>query len=407
VSSLSGQYAFNNVVSIGGKPGVSNSNANSPGGESGNGFLGGLSNFAFIAASGGGGGAGGAGTNATASASTGGSGGPGLSSTITGSTVFYGGGGGGSGGTNNVSPGTGGSGGGGTKANGSANTGGGAAGGNSAVNNSYAGGSGIVIVRIPTTTYSTYSGTATVTTSGTDTIISFTAGTGSVTMVNNYTPYSSNTGMLIYNNAVVYGQLSTSNTITSVNNLYSDSAVNASLISPAASISNLLVPNANITIGSGGSLSNISKYSFLAYNPGATQTIPTGSILNNGHIVNGTTWTSVTTSGLTFNSASGLVLVPSTGFYMVSTSIVGNANTAGASSMSVLISGGLGTYFIYGAQGKSGLISGSNFATVSLSTCIFLPSSAGVSVSVEHNGTTGMPLVNSGSDNCRFSVVMI
>ena len=115
-------------------------------------------------------------------------GGAGRASTITGSSVTYGGGGGGgmgSGQGNNYPGGTGGSGGGGnggsdgTGSSGSANTGGG---GGGAGGNGYwgpdgggAGGSGIVILRMATSDYSgTTTGSPTVTTSGSDTILKYT-----------------------------------------------------------------------------------------------------------------------------------------------------------------------------------------------------------------------------------------
>ena len=125
---------------------------------------------------GGGGGAGSAGTNS--SSGTGGNGGNGVASTITGSSVTRGGGGGGVG--NSV--GNGGTGGGGDPVysagngnSGTANTGGGGGGlGGS-------GGSGVGILRMATARYSsTTTGSPTVTTSGSDTILTFT-GSGSYT----------------------------------------------------------------------------------------------------------------------------------------------------------------------------------------------------------------------------------
>jgi len=134
---------------------------------------------------GGGGGAGSAGSNGTTGA--GGNGGNGLSNSITGSAVTYAGGGGGA--INDV-PGGGGSGGTGGGGDGddgltdgsatidaTANTGGGGGGQkNSPPSVSGAGGSGIVILRVPTANYSgTTTGSPTVTTDGTDTILTYTA----------------------------------------------------------------------------------------------------------------------------------------------------------------------------------------------------------------------------------------
>lgn len=134
------------------------------------------------AAGGGGGGAGGNGTDA--GSTTGGNGGNGLASTITGSSVTRAGGGGG--GTSSGTAGTGGTGGAGNGANNAlgssptVNTGSGA-GGSGHRSGGVAGASGVVILRMPTAKYSgVTTGSPTVTTSGSDTILTFT-GTGSYT----------------------------------------------------------------------------------------------------------------------------------------------------------------------------------------------------------------------------------
>jgi hypothetical protein len=139
-----------------------------------------------------GGGGGGAAENG--STDGGSQGGDGLASSITGSSVFYAGGGGGGQGSANTSNAAGGDGGGGQggstngtsnssqgwggEASGTANTGGG--GGAKAAGRSDdsrgAGGSGVVILSVPTINYSsTTTGSPTVTTSGLNTIIKFTA----------------------------------------------------------------------------------------------------------------------------------------------------------------------------------------------------------------------------------------
>ena len=129
---------------------------------------------------GGGGGAGAVGVPV----STNSNGGAGLSSSITGSSVARGGGGGGSrnsspsgvggtGGGGNAGAGSGGSG---TVSAGTANTGGGGGGNWSSSGNSGAGGSGVVILRMLTSKYSgTTTGSPTVTTSGSDTILVYNA----------------------------------------------------------------------------------------------------------------------------------------------------------------------------------------------------------------------------------------
>ena len=146
---------------------------------------------------GGGGGAGAAGGagNANSNGDQNGWGGTGLASSITGSSVVRGGGGGGgshsphtpaSGGNNLGAAGGGGQGGLGNSSstnatNGVDGKGGGGGGSNGAAQPCGGGGDGIVILRMPTTNYTgTITGSPTVTTSGSDTILSFT-GTGTYT----------------------------------------------------------------------------------------------------------------------------------------------------------------------------------------------------------------------------------
>ena len=139
----------------GSSPGAGGAGVSGQGNSGGNGAT-------FAAGGGGGGGAvgGNAGTNGP-----GGAGGIGYLSTITGGAVYYGGGGGGS------PDGAGSSGGGGSAGNyGTANTGGGAGGG---VTN---GGSGVIVVSVPTVSYSgTTTGAPTVTVSGANTILKYTS----------------------------------------------------------------------------------------------------------------------------------------------------------------------------------------------------------------------------------------
>ena len=131
--------------------------------------------------SGGGGGGGSDAVGADGTASAGGAGGAGNSSSITGSAVSRGGGGGG-GGYDNLPGGAGGTGGGGTGNTGSnnsatvgtANTGGGGGGAHDVA--AAAGGKGVVILRVPTASYSgTTSGSPTVTTDGSDKVLVFNA----------------------------------------------------------------------------------------------------------------------------------------------------------------------------------------------------------------------------------------
>ena len=109
-----------------------------------------------------------------------GNGGDGLSSSITGSAVTRAGGGGGGGDTSSVGgDGGGGAGGGGTGVNGTAgtiNTGSGGGGGSNGTTTGGNGGSGVVILRVPTIEYSgTTTGSPSVDTDGTDTILTFNA----------------------------------------------------------------------------------------------------------------------------------------------------------------------------------------------------------------------------------------
>jgi hypothetical protein len=135
--------------------------------------------------SGGGGGASAVGGNSGGGVSgNGGVGGAGAASSITGSSVTRAGGGGGgaylgSGGTGGSGGGgNGGGDGGGTATAGSVNTGGGGGGGSDGggVNAGKAGGSGVVILSMPTSNYSgTTTGSPTVTTSGANTILTYTS----------------------------------------------------------------------------------------------------------------------------------------------------------------------------------------------------------------------------------------
>jgi hypothetical protein len=177
----------NSAIGIGNTPSTSPSQGN-------NGGLG-FDGTVAITLSGGGGGAGAVGGNSTQSASSaiGGSGGNGTANSITGSSVTRAGGGGGTGDNSantQIAPGGSGGGGngcqnsgglGGSGIAGSANTGsGGGSGGNSG-GVSGAGGKGVVILSVPTSKYSsTTTGSPTVTTSGSNTILQFN-GSGSYT----------------------------------------------------------------------------------------------------------------------------------------------------------------------------------------------------------------------------------
>jgi hypothetical protein len=147
-------------------------------GTAGQGFDGGIGNDGMVSTTrgGGGGGAGANGQDATGGSA--GTGGAGLSSSITGSSIGRAGGGNGMANSGSTD-GTGYFGGGGATSFGTVNTGGGAGGGST--NGANAGGSGVVILRMLTSKYSgTKTGSPTVSTSGTDTILTFN-GSGSYT----------------------------------------------------------------------------------------------------------------------------------------------------------------------------------------------------------------------------------
>tara|TARA_B110000503_G_scaffold64795_1_gene101992 strand:+ start:1992 stop:3440 length:1449 start_codon:yes stop_codon:yes gene_type:complete len=169
--------------SSGGSGGGGALNSGSSGaGTSGQGNAGGAANGGY--GGGGGGGAGAAGSVGSGSSNAG-NGGIGSTSSITGTSTYYAGGGGG--GANGGTAGAGGNGGGGagavkgspdTAVAGTANTGGGGGGGGgaNASGPGKSGGSGVVILRVPTAKYTgTVTGSPTVTTDGSDTVIKFTA----------------------------------------------------------------------------------------------------------------------------------------------------------------------------------------------------------------------------------------
>jgi hypothetical protein len=120
-----------------------------------------------------GGGGGGGGAPGSGGAYVGGSGGAGVTNTLTGTTVTYAGGGGGIGQYPDQIPGSGGSGGGGANGgNGVANSGGGGGGYRGAGGS---GGKGIIILSIPTVSYSgIYTGLPTITTVGSNTVLQYT-----------------------------------------------------------------------------------------------------------------------------------------------------------------------------------------------------------------------------------------
>ena len=162
-----------------GQPGSGN------GGTSGNGYSGGSGAGPFEVGGGGGGGASAVGQNGSGGPANetkiGGAGGSGLESLITGTSQYFGGGGGGYGGAGSGAGGSGGGAAGGLPANnGSVNTGGGGGGpanGNAGGN----GGSGVIYLSMPTLNYTgTFTGSPTVSTTGTSTVLKYT-GSGTYT----------------------------------------------------------------------------------------------------------------------------------------------------------------------------------------------------------------------------------
>ena len=201
VGGSGGNSVFGSITSNGGGGGAGDavnpnsggsgggaSSQKSPGGSgtSGQGYAGGSFGSFQGNAGGGGGGAAAVGQNAHATGN-GGNGGSGRASTITGSSLTLGGGGGAGGDSRHTfyAPGTGGAGGGGNGGTGgynisghagSSNTGGGGGAGTQGGGDGANGGSGRVLLRMPTSKYSgTTSGSPSVTTSGSDTILSYTS----------------------------------------------------------------------------------------------------------------------------------------------------------------------------------------------------------------------------------------
>ena len=178
-----GGDSYSNTSSLGqdGGCGGGGGQSNYPGGLGtiGQGYDGGDQTLVWSGA--GGGGTGAQGSDSVGANSAGGPGGAGQTSSITGSSVQRGGGGGGSIDSGGGAGGAGGGGnatGGGTGGSGSANTG---SGGGGAGGTGGAGGSGLVVLRMSSTNYTgTVSGSQSVSTSGGDTIITFT-GDGSYT----------------------------------------------------------------------------------------------------------------------------------------------------------------------------------------------------------------------------------
>ena len=180
ITSTGGGYggSSSNTGGSGGSGGGGGYNQAGGSGTSNQGYAGGAGVAAANDGKGGGGGAGAAGANGTGS--TGGNGGTGVASTITGSSVTRAGGGGGGSGSGSGSGGSGGATGAGG-GNATANTGSGAGGASGGSTNAGVGATGVVILRMPTANYSgTTTGVPTVTTDGSDTILTFT-GSGSYT----------------------------------------------------------------------------------------------------------------------------------------------------------------------------------------------------------------------------------
>jgi hypothetical protein len=156
------------VTSLGGSPGSTPSTGfGGSGGSSGNGFVGGGGG----SSTGGGGGGGSSAVGANGTTGGGGNGGAGTNSVITGSSVDYAGGGGGGPGGSGAA---GGGGGGGPGGSGTPNSGSGGGGSNGGGGGN--GGSGVIILSMPTANYSgTTTGSPTIITSGSNTILKYTS----------------------------------------------------------------------------------------------------------------------------------------------------------------------------------------------------------------------------------------
>ena len=215
-------------------------------GTSGQGNNGGNTVASGTAGGGGGGGASAVGSNSTAS--TGGAGGAGTASSISGTSVTYAGGGGGGGyGPAGTSAGAGGAGGGGNGASsgagsaGTANRGGGGGGGAGGGGAGGAGGSGIVIVSYAGA--QRYTG-GTVTSSGSNTIHTFTSSGVLTSIFNDFSPQGNNwTG----NNFNVTTTGSTYDSMTDVPTLTSATAANFCVMNPLDKYTNVTLSNGNLS----------------------------------------------------------------------------------------------------------------------------------------------------------------
>jgi hypothetical protein len=248
----------------GGSGGGGTNNGAGGAGTSGQGFAGGAgyTDSASYGLGGGGGGAGAVGGSA-ASGAAGGNGGVGISSSISGTATFYAGGGGGGGGGSGTYPaGTGGNGGGGngnsngSGSNATANTGGGG-GGAGSTGSGGLGGSGIVIV--------SYAGSAkftggTITTSGGNTIHTFTSSgtlTGTSPAITN--DYSGNGNNWTPNNISLTAG-STYDSMKDVPTNTNSNTANYCVINPLDKGGNVTVTNGNISYSVGAT--NMARATF-------------------------------------------------------------------------------------------------------------------------------------------------
>jgi RHS repeat-associated protein len=343
-----GTSSFNSISATGGGYGAQGGSPSENGGNGGNGggageyptspgtggtgiqFNGGNGGTGYPTGTGGGGG--GASAVGAAGATTGtGKGGNGLASSISGSSVTYGGGGGGGNGTSGAV--SGGTGGGGTGGNyspsvaataGTANTGGGGGGGGNGGDAGANGGSGIVVLSYPTSQASDYTCGGTTTTSGSNTICTFTS-SGTFTVAgSNTNPKLQDLNYTYDADGNILTRTDNSNSGLGQEVTYTYDDLNR-LLSASTTISNTNSYDqaftydalGNILIGPDGTYSYQGNTGSSYANPDAvTQTLlttgasaPTIAFDDSGLGGNGTPASSLTFSYLTNSNTNGIIVV--------------------------------------------------------------------------------------------------
>lgn len=365
---------------------------------------------------GGGGGSFSAGGGASSSGSgTGGSSGVAGSSTITGSSVAYCQGGGGCGlTTSGALVGIGGGGLGGNQttngANATANSGSGGGGGYSnasglTTHGSGSGGSGIIIIRVPTINYVSSTGSPTITTSGTDTIVKFTS-SGTITLGLNDPGYGGvqipNTLNVLYDTKIYSTTASSSGTTGALQvvggvGIQGDTHISSTTATTSPTTGSLT------TSGGLGVNGNMWLNGYMKMNGRAFGWIVgsgTQSLNNNWDVVLGSTyWNGAngTNGGITFSN--GVYTVPRAGFYAMSFTISFQQNTTGNRYAHFVLNGTIGARygFVAAAPASSG--------SCSLSSTMMWSMGANDNISVNVSQGSGGTITMDAGTYGTFSIV--